>query len=76
MATTIVSRSRTHTSRDAVWMSNGRLVSHGIGEPAIKKEIAAKREERSKDPQAMIREYIKRGILTAGGNVARRTGVR
>lgn len=60
--------------RDAVWMSNGRLVSRTISEPSIKRAIKADQAELRKDPEAMRAHYIKLGFLTSSGKLAKRYG--
>lgn len=57
-----------------VWVSNGRLVSHTIDEPAIKASILASRAELRKDPAALKAYYVKRGLLTPGGKLTKRYG--
>lgn len=60
--------------RDAVWMSNGRLVSHTLSEPSIKRAINAELAELRKDPAALRAYYIKQGFLTPGGKLSKRYG--
>ena len=68
------SRKKAHLSRDAVWVSNGRLVSRTIDEPEIKKAIDEQRSNMRKDPEALKAYYIKRGFLTPKGKLSKRYG--
>lgn len=67
-------RKKAHLSRDAVWLSNGRLVSRTIDEPEIKRAIDEQRADLRKDPQALKDYYIKRGFLTPAGKLSKRYG--
>ena len=68
------SRKKAILNRDAVWVSDGRLVSHTINEPEIKRAIDEQRIDLRKDPQALKDYYIKRGFLTPAGKLSKRYG--
>lgn len=58
----------------SVWVSDGRLVSHTINEPDIKKSIEAARAKLRQDPAALKEYYVKRGMLTPSGKLSKRYG--
>lgn len=60
--------------RDAVWVSNGRLVSHTINEPSIKQIIEQRRADLRKNPEELEKHYIKMGLLTPTGRLTKRYG--
>lgn len=65
--TVVVQSAAPHTlPSDAVWMSNGRLVSHTIVEPRFKRELLERMSALRSDPQALEDYYIKMGVLTEG----------
>mgnify|MGYP001184991146 CR=1 FL=1 len=69
-------RKRIAMALDAVWVENGRLVSHTISEPAIKRLIEKQCAERRKDPEALKEYYVKAGMLTKSGKLTKRYGGR
>ena len=74
MATNTIHRFKTHASRDAVWMSNGRLVSHTISEPVIARSIEAHLAELLKDPVRLRKFLIEKKFLTPTGRLPKRHG--
>ncbi|MDH0423650.1 hypothetical protein [Delftia tsuruhatensis] len=74
MTTTLTQRTAKRAPRDAVWMDNGRLVSHTISEPAIWREVSAQRAALRKDPEKLKADYVKSGVLTPGGKLTKRFG--
>ncbi|EPD34665.1 MULTISPECIES: hypothetical protein [Delftia] len=74
MTTILTPRTAKRAPRGAVWMDNGRLVSHSISEPDIWREVSAQRAELRKNPEKLKAEYVKRGILTPGGKLTKRYG--
>lgn len=71
---TIVSRSAAALASDAVWMSNGRLVSHSIVEPRFKRALLQYMAALRRDPQALKDYYVRMGVLTKGGKLSSRYG--
>lgn len=69
-------RNRKPHSQDwgGVWVTDGRLVSHTINEPDIKKAIEDSRAALRKDPEALKAYYVKHGMLTLGGKLTKRYG--
>lgn len=60
--------------RDAVWVSNGRLVSHTINEPSIKQAIEKQSAELRSNLDNLRAYYIKHGVLTKSGKLTKRYG--
>lgn len=71
---TIVSRSAAARAPDAVWLSNGRLVSHSIVDPRFKRALLQHMAALRRDPLALKDYYVKLGVLTKGGKLSSRYG--
>jgi hypothetical protein len=68
------SHRKARASRDAVWVSNGRLVSHTINEPAIKHTIDQKVAELLGDPEKLHAFLLRGGFITPTGKLPKRYG--
>lgn len=74
-ATTVARSAAAHaTQPDAVWMSNGRLVSHTIVEPGFKRELEERMAALRSDLTVLKARYVKLGVLTKGGKLTSRYG--
>ena len=60
--------SKVSQQRPAVWISNGRLVSHTLGEKQVLRRIQDLAEEQRKHPETLKQRYIKMGMLSKSGH--------
>lgn len=60
--------------RSVVRVLNGRLVGLSLLDPNVKKELSEERAKRRVDVDALRLEYVKNGLLTPTGKLAKRYG--
>ncbi len=58
--------------KQAVWISDGRLVSHTLTD--YKKSVLKKAEKQRADIDVLRSRYIKMGVLTTEGDLAKSYG--
>lgn len=60
--------------RSVVRVLNGRVIGLSLLDPSVKKELSEERARRRANVEALRLEYVKNGLLTPTGKLAKRYG--